>query len=142
MRTLDQLRHQLSLIRVVAFCMKKARVLRYQLSAQQRLRSAWAHAQSDLSLCFAHTHFVGFVMSWLQRQEGIEALDGSPKSCSLRRYHGKHLSETYLNFGNWFIRHYIYIYMTFFKIFSSFCNILVVSMHFRSEWKIVWILIR
>ena len=25
----------------------------------------WADAQADLSLCWAHTHFVGFVMSWL-----------------------------------------------------------------------------
>ena len=35
------------------------------LCAQQRLRSAWASAQSDQSLRWAHTHFVGFVMSWL-----------------------------------------------------------------------------
>ena len=33
--------------------------------AQQRLRSAWASAQADLSLCWAHTHFDGFVMSRL-----------------------------------------------------------------------------
>ena len=25
----------------------------------------WADAQADLSLRLAHTHFVGFVMSWL-----------------------------------------------------------------------------
>ena len=51
------------------------------LCIQQRLRSAWASAQSDqslrcpykessdaqadLSLCWAHSHFVGFVMSLL-----------------------------------------------------------------------------
>ena len=37
------------------------------LCAQQRLRSAWASAdaQADLSLRWAHTHFVCFVMSWL-----------------------------------------------------------------------------
>ena len=27
--------------------------------------SDWANAQADLSLCWAHTHFVGFDMSWL-----------------------------------------------------------------------------
>ena len=32
---------------------------------QWRLWSDWADAQADLSLHWAHTHFVGFVMSWL-----------------------------------------------------------------------------
>ena len=45
--------------------MKKAWVLSYPLSAQRRLWSDWADAQADLSLRWAHTHFVGFVMSWL-----------------------------------------------------------------------------
>ena len=31
-----------------------------------RLWSDWADAQADLSLRWAHTHFVGFVMSWLR----------------------------------------------------------------------------
>ena len=35
------------------------------LSAQRRLWSVWVDAQADLSLRWAHTHFVGFVMSWL-----------------------------------------------------------------------------
>ena len=39
--------------------------VRYPLSGQQRPWSDWADAQADLSLCWAHTHFVGFVMSWL-----------------------------------------------------------------------------
>ena len=64
------------------------------LCAQRRLRSAWASAksdqslrcphedwadaQADLSLRWAHTHFVGFVMSWLicltfrKRDEAVE----------------------------------------------------------------------
>ena len=46
--------------------MKKAWVLSYPLSAQRRLWSDWADAQADLSLCWAHSHFVGFVMSWLK----------------------------------------------------------------------------
>ena len=50
---------------VFAFYMKKAWVLSYSLSAQRRLRSDWADAQADLSLRWAHTHSVGFVMSWL-----------------------------------------------------------------------------
>ena len=44
------------------------------MCAQQRLRSAWANAQADqslhcaqadLSLRWAHAHFVGFVLAWL-----------------------------------------------------------------------------
>ena len=45
--------------------MKKPWVLSYPLSAQRRLWSDWADAQADLSLCWAHTHFVGFVMMQL-----------------------------------------------------------------------------
>ena len=50
---------------VFAVRMKKAWVLSYPLSAQQRLWSDWADAQADLSLRWAHSHFVGFVMSRL-----------------------------------------------------------------------------
>ena len=45
--------------------MKKAWVLTYPLSTQWRFRSDWADAQADLSLRWAHTHCVGFVISWL-----------------------------------------------------------------------------
>ena len=45
--------------------MKKAWVFSYPLSAQRRLWSDWADAQADLSLRWAHTYFVGFVMLWL-----------------------------------------------------------------------------
>ena len=51
---------------VFAVCMKKAGVLSYPLSAQVRLWSNWADSQADLSLCWVHTYFVGFVMSWLK----------------------------------------------------------------------------
>ena len=61
----DQPGHPPSLIRVFAVGMKKAWVLIYPLSAQRRLWSDWADAQADLSLRWAHTHFVGIVMSWL-----------------------------------------------------------------------------
>ena len=54
-----------SLIRVFTVHMKKAWVLSYPLSAQRWLWSYWADAQADLSLRWAHSHFVGFVMSWL-----------------------------------------------------------------------------
>ena len=58
---------QISLgIRVFAVRMKKAWVLSYPWSAQRRLWSDWADAKADLSLRWAHTHFVGFVMSWLK----------------------------------------------------------------------------
>ena len=62
----DQPGHPPSLIRVFAVRMKKTWVLSYPLSAQRRLWSDWADAQADLSLRWAHTHFVGFVMSWLK----------------------------------------------------------------------------
>ena len=61
----DQPGHPPSLIRVFALRMKKAWVLSYPLSAQRRLWSDWADAQADLSLRWAHYHFVGFVMSRL-----------------------------------------------------------------------------
>ena len=61
----DQPGHPLSLIRVFAVRIKKALILSYPLSAQRRLWSDWADAQADLSLRWVHTHFVGFVMSWL-----------------------------------------------------------------------------
>ena len=44
---------------------RKPGVLSYPLSAQWRLWSDWAAAQVDLSLRWAHSHFVGFVMSQL-----------------------------------------------------------------------------
>ena len=50
---------------VFAVRMKKAWALSYPLSAQQRLWSDWLDAQADLSLRWAHSHFVGFVMSQL-----------------------------------------------------------------------------
>ena len=56
---------QPSLIRVFAVCTKKAWVLNYPLSAKRRLWSDWADAQADLSLRWAHSHFVGFVISRL-----------------------------------------------------------------------------
>ena len=62
----DQPGHPSSLIRVFAVHMKKAWVLSYPLSVQRRLWSDWADAQADLSLRWAHTYFVGFVMSWLK----------------------------------------------------------------------------
>ena len=65
----DQPGHPPSLIRVFAVRMKKAWVLSYLLSAQQRLWSDWADAQADLTLCLAHSHFVSFVMSRLRSLE-------------------------------------------------------------------------
>ena len=61
----DQPGHPACLIRVYAVRMKKAWVLRYPLSAQRRLWSDWADGQADLSLRWAHSHNVGFLMSRL-----------------------------------------------------------------------------
>ena len=62
----DQPGHPPSLIRVFAVRMKKAWVLSYPMSAQRRLWSDWADAQADLSLRWAHSLFVGFVMRRLK----------------------------------------------------------------------------
>ena len=59
-------RHPPSLIRVFALRIKKPSILSYPLSAQRRLWSDWTDAQADLSLRWVHTHFVGFIMSWLK----------------------------------------------------------------------------
>ena len=56
----DQPGHPPSLIRVFAVRMKKAGVLSYLLSTQQRLWSDWADAQADLSLRWAHIPFCWF----------------------------------------------------------------------------------
>ena len=50
---------------VFAVRMKKAWVVFYPLSAQRRLWLDRADAQADLSLHWAHSNFVGFVMRWL-----------------------------------------------------------------------------
>ena len=47
--------------------MKKAWAFSYPLSAQRRLWSDWADAQADLSLRWAHSHFVCFVMRRLSK---------------------------------------------------------------------------
>ena len=61
----DQPGHLPSLIRVFAVRMKKTVVLSYPLSTERRLWSDWAGDQADLSLRWAHSHFVEFVISWL-----------------------------------------------------------------------------
>ena len=62
----DQPGHPPSLIRVFTVRMKKAWVLSFPLSAQQRLWSDWADVQAVLSLRWAHMSFVGFVMRRLK----------------------------------------------------------------------------
>ena len=58
----DQPGHPPSLIRVLAVRMKKAWVFSYPLSTQRSLWSDRVDAQADMSLCWARSHFVGFVM--------------------------------------------------------------------------------
>ena len=55
---------------VSAVRMKKTWILSYPFSAHRRLWSDWADAQADLSLRWAHSHFVGFVMRRLIYREG------------------------------------------------------------------------
>ena len=61
----DQPGHPPSLIRVFAVRMKEAWVLSYLLSAQRSLWSDLADAQADLILRRVHSHFDGFITSWL-----------------------------------------------------------------------------
>ena len=61
----DLLGHPPSLIRVFTVRMNTAWVLSYPLSAQRRRWSDWADAQADLSLRWAQSSFVGFVMRQL-----------------------------------------------------------------------------
>ena len=58
----DQPGHPPSLIRVFAVRMKKAWIPSDPLYAQRRLWSDWADAQADLSLRWAQSHLLGFVM--------------------------------------------------------------------------------
>ena len=62
----DKTNNSPSLIRVFAVHMKKAWVLSYPLSTQRRLWSDWVDAQAELSLRWAHSHFVGFVTRQLK----------------------------------------------------------------------------
>ena len=71
----DQPGHPPSLIRVFAARMKKAWVLSYPLSAQRKLWSDWADAQADLSLRWAHSHFVGFVTRRLNCESWTDSTD-------------------------------------------------------------------
>ena len=73
----DQPGHLSSLIRVFTVRMKKAWVLRYPLSAQRRFCSDWADAQADLSLRWAHSHFIGFVTMRLISDSGKSLLNGT-----------------------------------------------------------------
>ena len=61
----DQPGHPPSLIR--AFAVRSMGRLGVKLSScgQRRLWLDWADAQADLRLRWVHTHFVGFIMSWL-----------------------------------------------------------------------------
>ena len=55
----DQPGNSPSLIRVFAVRMKNGLILCYPLNAQRRLWSDWVDVQTDLSLRWAHSHFVG-----------------------------------------------------------------------------------
>ena len=61
----DQPGHPPSLITVFAVCSMGSSGSKLSSCGQQRLWSDWADAQADLSLRWAHSHFVGFVTRWL-----------------------------------------------------------------------------
>ena len=70
------------------------------MCTQRRLRSAWADAQADLSLRWAHTHFVAFVM---MRLMFISAAGGSDLCLSswglpepvLTQYHSRGITHMF-----------------------------------------------
>ena len=113
----DQPGHPPSLIRVFAVCMKKAWVLSYPLSTQQRLWSDWADAQADMSLRWAHSHFVGFVMRrlillWIFFQNHMTGRGSSIGSASAwhasgPRVRSPHPAHSFLEIWSWetFYRH-------------------------------------
>ena len=61
----DQPGHPTSLIRVFDVRLMGSKGPKLSSCEQRRLWSDWADAQADLSLRWAHTQFVGFVMSRL-----------------------------------------------------------------------------
>ena len=63
--------------------MKKAWVLSYPLSAQRRLWSDWADTKADLSLRWAHSHLVGFVMARLIFSRLTYVTESQGKLCVL-----------------------------------------------------------
>ena len=76
--------HPPRLIWVFAIHMNKVWVLSYPLRAQQRLWSDWADAQADLSLRWAQSHIVGFVMKWLKwlcRARSLKSLRALRVNC-------------------------------------------------------------
>ena len=98
--------------------MKKPWVLSYPLSAQRRLWSDWADVQADLSLHWAHTHFVGFVMPRLilsvPLNNGVRITPRKPpcaekyqKNESFHRSHLKSVLYLFFIFLSGHIRHWI-----------------------------------
>ena len=101
-----------SLIRVFAVRMKKAWVPSCPLSAQRRLWSDWADTQADLSLRWAHAHFVCFVMSRLISQNpnicGHVIVNSMIPKMKITSYF-LHM-KSYLQFATNIIRHLGFLY--------------------------------
>ena len=123
----DQPGHLPSLIRVFAVRMKKAWVLSYPLSTQQRLWSNWADAWADLSLRWVHSHFVGFVMSWLRSSFGafqrchIRRPDFN-RNEEIRFLPKDHLSKYYQCIGK--LRIYIFWYSYYIGQFAKWVSLI------------------
>ena len=63
---------------------------------QRRLWSDWADAQADLSLCWAHSHFVGFVRSRLKYVVTVEQVE-----IQLKQKQSKRKSLVWNSSGHW-----------------------------------------
>ena len=83
----DQPRHPPSLIRVFAVRSVGSSGPKLSSCGQRRLWSDWVDAQADLSLRWAHTHFVGFVTRRLIFSYLFSGGDGALKTVIQEAHH-------------------------------------------------------
>ena len=148
----DQPGHPPCLIRVFAVRIKKAWVLSYPLSAQRRLWSDWADTQADLSLRWAHSHFVGFVVRRLKctfNIYNILTIEKCKKHVLYLRVQGvpkimDHFSNCWCFFFLFFfifskLLVFLYFYENFSKTFTYILlKVCYGSLPCKSHTKIIW----
>ena len=111
--------------------MKKSCALSYPLSAHRRLWSDWAVGQADLSLRWAHSHFVGFVMAWLKC-----SLSVLEEGCDLWLWHSTEFGFVSLFFLQIIWKQFIISYLrsaTELKDYNVRCTLTLPSQ--GTEWK-------
>ena len=97
------------------------------MSAQRRLWSDWADAQTDLSLRWAHTHFAGFVTRRLkyipQTHQFVQEIECRNDITTLASY-DRHGSDSILSpqCNSWKVIHFSLIIWVYKVCFWIFCN--------------------